>query len=352
MRSTRIGCCGRARRPWPGAGCGACAPVSRWDLVFSIAEGVAGRSREAQVPALCELFDQPYVFSDPLTMAATLDKSVAKRIVRDGGVADRSVSRGRGAAMTPSPAGSIIQPSSSRLPKAPAKAVNSARWSISQIELAAAAARPAQALWATGACRSLFAGTRIYGRDRRQRHRMPVSSASWRSCSTPRPSRASIRIITRKNASGLVTYRLADDAEAHRPANRRSTPITCSAAAMRPASTCASMRNGSPCSLRPIRLLVAPNALGSADAGSRQRHYLRLLMAMIVDAGAARYGLARSHTERWQAACVMARKVMASCRSCMPRPSTRPDEADTLESSRRSDGSADAAWLRKRDYRT
>lgn len=59
---------------------------TRWDLVFSIAEGVKGRSREAQVPALCELFDQPYVFSDPLTLAATLDKSVAKRLVRDAGV--------------------------------------------------------------------------------------------------------------------------------------------------------------------------------------------------------------------------------------------------------------------------
>lgn len=59
----------------------------RWDLVFSIAEGVSGRSREAQVPAVCELFDQPYVFSDPLTMAATLDKAVAKRIVRDAGIA-------------------------------------------------------------------------------------------------------------------------------------------------------------------------------------------------------------------------------------------------------------------------
>jgi D-alanine-D-alanine ligase len=47
---------------------------------------VKGRSREAQVPALCEMFDQPYVFSDPLTMAATLDKAVAKRIVRDAGV--------------------------------------------------------------------------------------------------------------------------------------------------------------------------------------------------------------------------------------------------------------------------
>ncbi|MBZ0217002.1 MAG: hypothetical protein K8F25_10650 [Fimbriimonadaceae bacterium] len=59
----------------------------RWDLVFSIAEGVRGRSREAQVPAVCELFDQAYVFSDPLTMAVTLDKAVAKRIVRDAGIA-------------------------------------------------------------------------------------------------------------------------------------------------------------------------------------------------------------------------------------------------------------------------
>ncbi len=55
----------------------------RWDLVVSIAEGLNGRCREAQVPALCELFDQPYAFSDPLTCAATLDKAVAKRIVRD-----------------------------------------------------------------------------------------------------------------------------------------------------------------------------------------------------------------------------------------------------------------------------
>lgn len=59
----------------------------RFDMVFSIAEGLNGRSREAQVPALCELFGQPYAFSDPLTMAATLDKAVAKRIVRDHGIA-------------------------------------------------------------------------------------------------------------------------------------------------------------------------------------------------------------------------------------------------------------------------
>jgi D-alanine-D-alanine ligase len=58
----------------------------RYDIVFSNAEGVKGRAREAQVPALCELFDQPYVFSDPLTMSACLDKGVAKRLVRDAGV--------------------------------------------------------------------------------------------------------------------------------------------------------------------------------------------------------------------------------------------------------------------------
>jgi D-alanine-D-alanine ligase len=58
----------------------------RFDLVFSIAEGVRGRSREAQVPALCELFDQPYLFSDPLTLAASLDKAVAKRLVASAGV--------------------------------------------------------------------------------------------------------------------------------------------------------------------------------------------------------------------------------------------------------------------------
>lgn len=58
----------------------------RWDLVFSIAEGLRGRNREAQVPALCELFDQAYVFSDPLTNSTTLDKGVAKRLVRDAGV--------------------------------------------------------------------------------------------------------------------------------------------------------------------------------------------------------------------------------------------------------------------------
>jgi D-alanine-D-alanine ligase len=62
------------------------AAGERWDLVFNLAEGLRGRSREAQVPAVCEMFDQPYTFSDPLTCAVTLDKPLAKRLVRDHGL--------------------------------------------------------------------------------------------------------------------------------------------------------------------------------------------------------------------------------------------------------------------------
>ncbi|HSL17191.1 MAG TPA: ATP-grasp domain-containing protein [Methylomirabilota bacterium] len=58
----------------------------RWDLVFNVAEGLRGRAREAQVPALCELFDQPYSFSDPVVCGLTLDKALAKRVVRDAGL--------------------------------------------------------------------------------------------------------------------------------------------------------------------------------------------------------------------------------------------------------------------------
>jgi D-alanine-D-alanine ligase len=58
---------------------------ARWDIVFNIAEGLSGRSREAQVPALLEAFAAPYVFSDPLTQALGLDKAMAKRVVRDAG---------------------------------------------------------------------------------------------------------------------------------------------------------------------------------------------------------------------------------------------------------------------------
>ncbi len=58
----------------------------RWDLVFNITEGLYGRSREAQVPALLEAYAIPYTFSDPLTLALSLDKALTKTIVRGTGV--------------------------------------------------------------------------------------------------------------------------------------------------------------------------------------------------------------------------------------------------------------------------
>ncbi len=58
----------------------------RWDLVFNICEGVRGVGREAQVPAILDLYDVPYVFSDPLVLSLTLHKGMTKRIVRDAGV--------------------------------------------------------------------------------------------------------------------------------------------------------------------------------------------------------------------------------------------------------------------------
>src|ERR1700731_623043 len=58
------------------------------DFVFNIAEGQGiGRAREARVPAVLEMLGIPYTGSDPLTLAATLDKDVAKRLVSSAGVA-------------------------------------------------------------------------------------------------------------------------------------------------------------------------------------------------------------------------------------------------------------------------
>jgi len=64
----------------------ALAGGERWDAVFNICEGLKGVSREAQVPALLEAYDIPYVFSDPLTLSLTLDKALCKRVVRDAGI--------------------------------------------------------------------------------------------------------------------------------------------------------------------------------------------------------------------------------------------------------------------------
>ena len=59
---------------------------NRWDMVFNIAEGLKGFGREAQVPAMLDAYDIPYTFSDSLALSLTLNKGMAKRVIRDMGL--------------------------------------------------------------------------------------------------------------------------------------------------------------------------------------------------------------------------------------------------------------------------
>lgn len=57
------------------------------DFVFNFAEGTGvSRSREARVPAVCEMLGIPYTGSDPLTLAVALDKDMTRRLVAEAGV--------------------------------------------------------------------------------------------------------------------------------------------------------------------------------------------------------------------------------------------------------------------------
>lgn len=160
----------------------------RWDLVFNIAEGLRGRSREAQAPAILELYGVPYVFSDPLVLAATLDKAVAKRLVRSHGLPtpnfkvvaslSEAVPDGLRFPLSPSPS-----------PKARARASTSARASTAR----RSCARRARGCWRPSGSRCCWRSTfpdassrpPLSGRGERR-----ASSAPWRSRSCPpRPGR-------------------------------------------------------------------------------------------------------------------------------------------------------------------
>lgn len=56
------------------------------ELVFNIAEGWGTRSREAHVPAVCEMLGVAVTHSDPLTLALSLDKAMTKRVVAACGI--------------------------------------------------------------------------------------------------------------------------------------------------------------------------------------------------------------------------------------------------------------------------
>jgi D-alanine-D-alanine ligase len=61
-------------------------PDAKVDVVFNLAEGLRGRSREAHVPALLEMLGVPFSGSDAATMALALDKHLAKAVVGAAGV--------------------------------------------------------------------------------------------------------------------------------------------------------------------------------------------------------------------------------------------------------------------------
>lgn len=62
------------------------AAGDRWDLVFNICEGLRGIGRESQVPAILDVYDIPYTFSDPAVLCLCLDKALTKLVLRAAGV--------------------------------------------------------------------------------------------------------------------------------------------------------------------------------------------------------------------------------------------------------------------------
>src|SRR5215212_2957413 len=63
------------------------AAGDRWDLVFNICEGLHGTAREAQVPAILDVYVIPYTFADPAALCVCLDKALTKTVLRANGVA-------------------------------------------------------------------------------------------------------------------------------------------------------------------------------------------------------------------------------------------------------------------------
>lgn len=56
------------------------------DIVFNIAEGMHGDSRESQVPAICEFFGIPYTGSGVLTLSICLNKARTNEVLLSNGV--------------------------------------------------------------------------------------------------------------------------------------------------------------------------------------------------------------------------------------------------------------------------
>lgn len=57
----------------------------KFDLIFTIAEGLRGIARESEVPCICEVFGIPYTHSDALCCAICMHKGITKNVVRTEG---------------------------------------------------------------------------------------------------------------------------------------------------------------------------------------------------------------------------------------------------------------------------
>jgi D-alanine-D-alanine ligase len=55
--------------------------TAKVDIIFNIAEGICGRGREAQIPAILNFFKIPFVGSDETTLCIALDKALSKRLL-------------------------------------------------------------------------------------------------------------------------------------------------------------------------------------------------------------------------------------------------------------------------------
>jgi D-alanine-D-alanine ligase len=58
----------------------------RPDIVFNMAEGIWGESRESQIPSILEMLRIPYTGSTPLTLALCLHKARAKEVLSHYGI--------------------------------------------------------------------------------------------------------------------------------------------------------------------------------------------------------------------------------------------------------------------------
>lgn len=54
---------------------------SKFDIVFNIAEGLWGESRESQIPSILEMFCIPYTGSGPLALAISLNKAITHQLL-------------------------------------------------------------------------------------------------------------------------------------------------------------------------------------------------------------------------------------------------------------------------------